>query len=53
MVLCFSFFVGLFDFGYCSLVQEKSFVDGYLAYFRQWLTAHLLLALLPLKMFVY
>jgi hypothetical protein len=28
-------------------------VDGYLAYFRQWLTAHLLLALLPLKMFVY
>jgi hypothetical protein len=26
-----------FDFGWCSLAQEMSFVDHYLPYFRQWL----------------
>jgi hypothetical protein len=39
----------LFDFGYCSLAQEMSFVDRYLPYFRQRLITHLLLALLPFQ----
>jgi hypothetical protein len=43
----------LFDFGCCSLAQEMSFVDCYLPYFRPQLITRLLLALLPLQMFVY
>jgi hypothetical protein len=38
-----------FDFGYCSLAQEMSFVDCYLPYFRQQLITCLLWALLPFK----
>jgi hypothetical protein len=40
-------FALLFDFGYCSLAQEMSFVDHYLPYFRQQLITALLLAFLP------
>jgi hypothetical protein len=36
-----------FDFGYCLLTEEMSFVDHYLPYFRQQLITCLLLALLP------
>jgi hypothetical protein len=50
-MVCYLFFnfAGLFDFGCCSLAQEKSFVDCYLPYFRQWLINHLLLAILPFQ----
>jgi hypothetical protein len=41
----------LFDFGCCSLVQETSFVDRYLPYFRQWLITHLLSACLLFQAF--
>jgi hypothetical protein len=46
--LFFNFAV-FFDFGYCSLVLEMSFVDCYLPYFRQQLITHLLSALLPFQ----
>jgi hypothetical protein len=46
--LFFNFAVS-FDFVYCSLAQEMSFVDYYLPFFRQWLITHLLLALLPFQ----
>jgi hypothetical protein len=36
-----------FGFGCCSPVQEMSFVDHYLPYFRQWLITYLLSAFLP------
>jgi hypothetical protein len=50
IVQCLFFnFAELFDFGYCSLAKEMSFVDCYLPYFRQWLITHLLSALLPFK----
>jgi hypothetical protein len=39
----------LFDFGCSSLVQEMSFVDHYLAYFRQRLITCLLSAHLPFQ----
>jgi hypothetical protein len=35
LLIVFNFAL-LFDFGYCSLAQEMSFVDCYLLYFRQW-----------------
>jgi hypothetical protein len=46
--LFFNFAV-LFDFGYCSLAHEMSFVDGYLAYFKQQLITGQLLALLSFQ----
>jgi hypothetical protein len=46
--LFFNFSVS-FDFGYCSLAQEMSFVDHYLPYSRQWLITHLLSALQPFQ----
>jgi hypothetical protein len=50
MVCCLFFhFVEQFDFGYCSLAQEMSFVDHYLPYFRQRLVTCPLLALLPFQ----
>jgi hypothetical protein len=42
-------FAASFDFGYCSLTQDVSFVDHYLPYFRQQLITGPLLALLPFQ----
>jgi hypothetical protein len=49
----FSNFAEPFDFGYCQLAQEMSFVVCYLPYFRQWLIICPLSALLPFQPFVY
>jgi hypothetical protein len=46
MVCCLFFnFAVSFDFGFCCLAQEMSFMDHYLPYFRQWLITQTLLAL--------
>jgi hypothetical protein len=51
VIVCWLFFhfAMSFDFGCCSLVQEMSFVDHYLSYFRQWLITLPLSALLPFQ----
>jgi hypothetical protein len=52
MVCCLFFnFVGLFDFGCCSLAQEMIFVIYYLPCFREWFITHSVLAFLHFQYF--